>query len=110
MKEIQPGTTPEKKYFLLKLIGPRPDFAASMTEAEKKVMQEHCAYLTGFVNKGTVVIMGPVLDPEGAWGMAAVEVGSEDEARAIVAQDPTVLSGLGFRWEIYPMLRAVVRK
>ena len=109
MQEIQPGTL-EKKYFLLKLIGPRPDFAATMTEAEKKVMQEHGAYLTDFVNRGTVIIMGPVLDPEGAWGMAAVEVGSEDDARAIIAQDPTVLSGLGFRWEIYPMLRAVVRK
>jgi uncharacterized protein YciI len=104
------GTTPEKKYFLLKLIGPRPDFAATMTEAEMKVMQEHGAYLTKYVDKGSLIIMGPVLDPKGAWGMAVFEAGSEDEVRAIIAKDPTTLSGLGFRWEIYPMLRAVVRK
>jgi hypothetical protein len=36
--------------------------------------------------------------------------GSEDEVQAIIAKDPTTLSRLGFRWEIYPMLRAVVRK
>lgn len=97
-------------HYLLKLISPRPDFVATMTEAEQQVMQEHGAYLKEYVDKGTVIIMGPVLDPAGAWGMAVVEAGSEDEVRAITAKDPTVLSGLGFRWEIYLMLRAVIRK
>jgi uncharacterized protein YciI len=100
----------EMNHYFLKLIGPRPDFAATMTGEEKQVMQEHGAYLKGYVDNGTVIVMGPVLDPAGAWGMAVVEAGSEDEVRTIIAKDPTVLSGLGFRWEIYPMLRAVVRK
>jgi uncharacterized protein YciI len=100
----------EMHYYFLKLVGPRPDFAATMTKAEIQVMQEHGAYLREYVDRGTVIIMGPVLDPAGAWGMAVFEAGSENEVRAIIAKDPTVLSGLGFRWEIYPMLRAVVRK
>jgi uncharacterized protein len=100
----------EMNLYFLKLIGPRPDFAATMTEREEQVMQEHGAYLKGYVDKGTVIVMGPVLDPAGAWGMAVVEAGSADEVRSIIANDPTVLSGLGFRWEIYPMPRAVVRK
>jgi uncharacterized protein len=97
-------------YYLLKLIAPRPDFAATMTEAEMRVMQDHGAYLKKYVDKGTVIVMGPVLDPAGAWGLAVIEAGSEDEVRAIIARDPTVLAGLGFRWEIYPMARAMVRK
>jgi uncharacterized protein YciI len=66
--------------------------------------------MTDYVNKGTVIIMGPVLDPNGAWGMVVVEAGSEDEVRSFITRDPTILSGLGFRYEIYPMLRAVVGK
>ena len=110
MQEITTPPGPEKKYFFLKLIGPRPDFAATMTEAEMKVMLEHGTYLTKYVDKGTLIVMGPVLDPKGAFGMAVFEAGSEDEVRAIIAKDPTTFSGLGFRWEIYPMMRAVVRK
>jgi len=99
----------EKKYFLLKLIAPRPDFADTMTAAELKVMQDHGAYLSGYVEKRTVIVMGPVLDPAGPWGVAVLEAGSKEEVREIIAKDPTTLSGLGFRWEIFPMLRAVVR-
>ena len=110
MPETADSGTKEKKYFLLKLIAPRPDFANTMTAAEMKVMQDHGAYLSGYVEKGTVIVMGPVLDPAGPWGVAVVETGSEEDARGIIAKDPTTLSGLGFRWEIYPMLRAVVRR
>ena len=108
------GTTPEtssgKKYFLLKLIAPRPTFATDMTEAEVKIMQEHSAFLKTYVDRGTVIVMGPVLDPKGSWGVAIVEVSAEEEVRSILAGDPAVLSGLGFRYEVYSMLAAVVRK
>jgi uncharacterized protein YciI len=107
---MQETTSPEKKYFFLKLIGPRQDFAATMTEAEMKVMQDHGAYLAKYVNNRMLIVMGPVIDPKGAFGMAVFEAGSEEEVRAIIAKDPTTLSGLGFRWEIYPMMRAMVRK
>ena len=73
MQETRTQTVPEKKYFLAKLIAPRPDFATTMTPVEAKVMQEHGAYLTGYVEKGTVIVMGPVLDPAGAWGLAVFE-------------------------------------
>jgi len=54
-------------------------------------------------------MMGPVLEPCRPIGLAVFGVGSEDEVRTITARDPTILSGLGFRWEIYPMPQAVVR-
>jgi uncharacterized protein YciI len=56
------------KYFLLKLVAPRPTFASDMTVAEMAVMQEHAAYLKDYVDRGTVIVMGPVLDPGGPVG------------------------------------------
>jgi len=100
----------EKKYFLLRLIAPRPTFAIDMTPEEMQVMQAHGAYLKKYVEEGTVIVMGPVLDPKGSWGVAIMEVESEKEVQSIIAQDPTILSGLGFRYEVLPMFRAIVRK
>jgi len=110
MQEITTRNISEKKYFLLKLVAPRPTFVTDMTEREARVMQEHAAYPKDYMDRGMVIVMGPVLDPEGPWGVAVVEARSEDEVRSIIAKDPTILSGLGFRYEIFPMLRAVVRK
>lgn len=105
-----PRTGMEKRYFLLRLIPPRPTFATDMDAEERQVMLAHGAFLRQYVESGTIIVMGPVQDPAGPWGLAVFEAGSEDEVRSIVARDPTVLSGRGFRWEIYPMLQAIVRK
>jgi uncharacterized protein YciI len=99
----------EKNYFVLKLAAPRPSFASDMTDREARVMKEHAEYMKDYVDKGTLIIMGPVFDPNGAWAIALVEAGSEEEVRSVIEKDPTILSGLGFRFEIYPMLRAVAR-
>ena len=107
MQEDVPGN---KHYFLLKLVAPRPTFAGDMTAEEIRVMQDHARYLKPFLDNGMIVVTGPVLDPAGSWGVAILEAGSEAEVRALIAGDPTTRSGLGFRWEIYPMLRAAVRK
>jgi hypothetical protein len=60
----------EKKYFLAKLIPPRPSFTTDMTAEERQVMMDHGAYLRNYVEAGTVIVMGPVLDPAGSWGLA----------------------------------------
>jgi uncharacterized protein YciI len=96
-------------FFVCRLQPPRPDFPQSMTEEEGKVMREHAAYWATHLEKGTVIVVGPVADPAGVWGLGVVRVGSEDEVRAFTAADPAIVSGLGFRYEILPMLRAMVR-
>ena len=78
----------EKNYFLAKLIPPRPSFTADMNAEERQVMMDHGAYLRKYVEVGTVIVMGPVLDPAGPWGLAVFETGSEDEVRTIIARDP----------------------
>ena len=95
--------------FAYKLISPRLTFAHDMTDAERRVMIEHVAYWTSLMEKGVAVVFGPVLDPKGPWGLAVVEVHSEEETRTIRSNDPVFKARLG-TIEIYPMSpRSIVR-
>jgi uncharacterized protein YciI len=81
-----------------------------MSAEEGKIMQEHVGYWTALADKGTAVIFGAVADPKAPWGVAIVETDSEDAVRAITVADPTIKSGVGFRYDIYPMPRVILRK
>jgi hypothetical protein len=70
---------------------------------------EHAAYWTGQLQAGRAIVFGPVGDPKGAWGLGVVRAPDLDAVRAFEADDPAVRSGRGLRYEILPMLRAVVR-
>jgi uncharacterized protein len=96
-------------HFLLKLVAPRPTFANDMNDQEKAMMQEHFLYWKDRQDRGDVLVFGPVLDPEGAYGMGIVSLTYEAEARAFAAADPAMKANVGFTCEIYPM-RAVTRE
>ncbi len=100
----------EKKYFLIKLIAPRPAFAFDMNESEKKLMQEHVAYWQDIIKRGFVVIFGPVFDPKSPWGMAVIEVEDDTMPEKFMEDDPTIKSGLGFTYEVHPIRAGFVRK
>jgi uncharacterized protein YciI len=89
-------------HFFLKLVPPRPAFAADMSEAERGIMQRHAGYLAKLLAEGTGIAFGPVMDPAGVFGMGIIEAADEAVARAITDRDPAVTEGVG-RYEIYPM-------
>ena len=95
-------------HFFLKLVAPRPTFAADMTDDEKARMHDHFRYWKSRQDAGEVVVFGPVLDPKGAYGMGVVAAPDEAAARAFADADPAVRSIRGFYCEIHPM-RAVIR-
>jgi uncharacterized protein len=98
------------KYFLCKLIPPRPTFAQDMTDAEVKLMQQHVAYWKGLMGRGLVIVFGPVADPKGTYGVAILELEEEADANALAMNDPTIKANVGLHFEVYPMDRAVLRK
>src|SRR4030095_2692924 len=73
----------EKKCFILYLIPPRSDFAQTMTEDEKSTMMNHVVYWTDLMNKGLVVIFGPVFDPNGVYGVGIVKVDSNEQLMSL---------------------------
>jgi uncharacterized protein len=96
-------------HFLLRLIPPRPTFAVDMTEAEAAVMAEHSAYWRGHMARGAVVVVGPVADPAGFWGLGVLETESQEVAERLAADDPAITSGTMARYEIHPMPSVIAR-
>jgi uncharacterized protein len=95
-------------YFLSKLIPPRPTFPLDMSEDERSVMLAHQDYWLPHVNAGLVLVMGPVLDPKGAYGVMIVNTPSLKTLEDWEAQDPVILARLGFAFENFPMPSAKV--
>ena len=98
----------ERSYFFFRLNSPRPTFPGDMTDDEAHIMGEHAAYWRALLPAGDVVVVGPVADPAGAWGLGVVCAESIDAARALVDADPVVTSGFS-TIDVYPMLSAIVR-
>ena len=94
-----------KKHFFLKLNPPRASFTVDMTDEERSVMLNHVAYWAPYVEDGTVIVLGPVADPKGGYGIAVLAVESEEQLNELVANDPA--NGLN-SYEICPM-RAVTK-
>jgi uncharacterized protein YciI len=97
------------KTFFCKITPPRSTFAADMSEAERKVMQEHAAYWKSSMDEGRVVVFGPVDAPNGTYGIGIIEVGDTADAIRFMSNDPALKANLGFTYDVYAMPRAVSR-
>ena len=94
---------------LCKLLPPRATFPGDMTPEEGRLMQEHAAYWQRLADGGPAIVVGPVFDPAGVWGMAVVDVKDAAAATALTDEDPLIRAGAGFRYEIYPVPQAILR-
>lgn len=98
---------PAMQYFLCRLLPPRPTFATDMSADEREVMRAHGSYWRQKLQEGVAIIFGPVADPKGPWGIGLVRVPDEAAVAALRANDPAILSGMGFSYEVLPMVTAV---
>ncbi len=94
----------DKKHFALKLIPCRSTFAQDMTVEERAIMMQHVAYFKDLMDRGMVIVYGPVMDPKGVYGLGVIEVDDEAQVLAIITNDPASKINT---YEYYPM-RAVV--
>jgi hypothetical protein len=95
-------------YFLTKLVPPRPTFLADMSAEERDAMLAHQDYWLPHVNAGLVLVMGPVADPQGAYGVMIANSPSLEMLEGWQREDPVILARLGFAFENFPMLSAKV--
>lgn len=93
-----------KKFFAVKLLPPRADFAQTMTDDERTIMQEHAAYWKSYMDKGMVHVFGPVLDPKGVYGFGVVSVDDEEQLKEFINNDPSLKINTV---EYYPMMAVV---
>ncbi len=92
-------------YFFIRTQNPRPTFHLDMTADERAIMNNHVAYWTEKAERGIAIVFGPVMDPQGVYGMGVYHVKDEVEMRNLLAHDPA--NGL-LKYEVLPMARAVV--
>ena len=52
-----------------------------MTDEERALMTEHSKYCQQQFDEGKLLLYGPVLAPDGAFGMAVLQVADEAEGR-----------------------------
>ncbi len=97
-----------KKTYFFKLIPPRASFAQDMTTDERNIMLQHIAYWKKNMDEGKVIAFGPVLHPDGTFGMGIIQVDDEAEAKALGENDPSITSGLN-TYEFYLMPNIIVK-
>ena len=94
----------KKKYFVLKLLPCRADFAQTMTDQERAIMQQHVVYWRGYMEKGSVLVFGPVLDPNAVYGLGIIAVDNEEEVKEMIDHDPASQIN---KFEYHPMMAVV---
>ena len=82
----------------LVLYRPGPAWLTGKSVMEQP-LKEHGKYMLSLYIKGSMKLAGPLADDAG--GAVLLEVSSEAEAKAIVANDPAVKSGV-FVYEMHP--------
>jgi uncharacterized protein YciI len=75
---------------VLRLIAPRPNFAETMTDSEREIMNSHAAHWREYVERGDMIVFGPVLTDDDSYGLAIVETDDEQAVREFAALDPVV--------------------
>jgi uncharacterized protein YciI len=94
--------------YVLRLIAPRPDFAQTLSDEEMQIMGQHAAHWGPYLEKGQMVVFGPIVADTGSYGLAVIESDDENEIREHAAGDPVVTTGTA-KFEIGSMLQGFVR-
>ena len=79
--------------YVLRLIAPPPNFAQTITEDERAIMNRHAAHWRPYLERGDMVVFGPILTDDDSYGLAVVETDDEQALREFAAQDPVVATG-----------------
>ena len=93
-----------KKYYAVYLLPSRPDFAQTMTDEERSIMEEHVTYWLEKMKQGKVVTFGPVMDPESTYGLGIISVDNEQELKSFIENDPAAKIN---KYEYFPMMAIV---
>ena len=86
---------------------PRDNFAATMTDEEKRVWAVHFERLKRLHEEGVMVLVGPTLGSVNT-GIAIFEAPDEVTARRIMEEDPAIAGGFA-RGELRPFRISLLR-
>lgn len=79
--------------YVLRLIAPRPNFAQTLTAPEREIMSRHAGHWSPCLERGEMVVFGPILTDDDSYGLAVVHTHDEQALREFAARDPVVTTG-----------------
>ncbi len=68
-------------------------------------MDKHVGYWSEKAAQGRAIVFGPVMDPQGVYGIMVYQAEDETEMRELLDHDP---ANRILRYDVLPMPRAVV--
>jgi uncharacterized protein YciI len=86
---------------------PRPDFAATMTDAEREAWGRHWERIVRLFDEGIVILVGPTLGSVNT-GICVFEAPDEAAALEFMRGDPTIAEGFA-TGELRPMRVSLLR-
>ena len=95
-------------YYYYRLNAPRDTFAHDMTPEEQQILGVHAEYWRALVEEGKVIVVGPVSDPRGAFGVAIVRLPEGEDPAAIGLNDPAITANKGFSFDLFTMPRVMM--
>jgi uncharacterized protein len=78
-----------------------------MTDQERAITQQHVVYWRGYMEKGNVLVFGPVLDPHAVYGLGIIAVDNEEQVKEMIDHDPASQIN---KYEYHPMMAVVPDK
>ena len=102
--------TSEKKHFFTIIKPYRKDFLLNPMEDENVIMENHFLYLKNLLGNNKVYLAGPTLIESDPFGVIIFETETEDEARKLIMQDPSIKSGIQKIADFRPIRLSLTKK
>ncbi|MHA2251162.1 MAG: YciI family protein [Candidatus Kariarchaeaceae archaeon] len=100
---------PEINHYFAVIRPTRRDFIINPMEEENRIMNDHFMYLQKLLKKGKLYLAGPTLIEEDPYGILIFETDSEEEARKLLENDPSVKQGIQVIDDFRPVRLSLTR-
>jgi uncharacterized protein YciI len=88
----------------------RQDFIINPKKEEEKIMEDHFRYLKTLLEQKKLFLAGPTLVPEDPFGVIILQTETEDEAKKLLKNDPSVKAGIQKIVDLRPIRLSLTRK
>ena len=101
----------EKNQYYFAIIKPyRQDFVTNPKKEEEKIMTDHFYYLNSLLQDRKLFLAGPTLVPDDPTGIVILETETEEEAKHLLENDPSVKAGIQKIVDLRPIRLSIRRE
>jgi len=100
----------KKRHFYVIIKPYRQDFVMSPKEGEDKIMSDHFIYLKSLLKQKKLFLAGPTLIPDDPFGLIILETETEEEAKNLLKNDPSVKTKIQEVVDFRPIRLSLTKK